>query len=108
QTVEWTALPQRHVFDDLVGDLRDRLPADLGAVDLQQVRLNVAGGHALRIQRDHIPGQAIETSLMLRDGLRIERAVAVPRDRQLNVPDISRDPLARRPLAAVAAPAAGR
>lgn len=50
----------------------------------------------------------LEPALMFRHRLRIERAVAVPRDRQLDVTDISRNGLARRPVARVAAPAAGR
>ena len=70
--------------------------------------MDVAGGHALRIQRDHVAGQPIQPALVFRHRLRFERPVAVPRDRQLDITDVGRDGLARRPVRGVAAPAAGR
>src|SRR4051812_23192025 len=59
--VEWPVLPFGHGVEDLVGDRRDRLPRDLGAVDLGQVRLHLAGRQAFRGQGDDQfvdPGEA--------------------------------------------------
>ena len=58
ERVERPALPGDHLVDDLVGDLRDRLPRDLGPVDLEQVLLDVPGRQPLRVQRDHVARQA--------------------------------------------------
>ena len=58
ERIERPALPGDHVVDDLVGDLRDRLPRDLGPVDLEQVLLDVAGRQALRVERDHVARRA--------------------------------------------------
>jgi hypothetical protein len=41
--VQRPVLPLGHGVEDLVGDRGDRLPRDLGAVDLGQVRLHLAG-----------------------------------------------------------------
>ena len=52
--VQRPVLPHRHASDDLVSDLRDRLAAHLGVIDLRKVRLDLSGGESLRIQRNHI------------------------------------------------------
>jgi len=52
--IQRPVLPRSHVSDDLVGDLRDRLTAHLGVIDLLKVRLDLACGETLGIQRDHI------------------------------------------------------
>jgi hypothetical protein len=89
--VEWPGLPRHHVIDDPVGDLRDRLPAHLRVIDLQQMLLDVAGCHALGIQRNDVRGEAVELPLMLRDRDRVEAAVAISRDRQVDRTDLGRD-----------------
>ena len=46
--------PRARVVHDRVGDLADQLPADLDAVDLLQVRLDVARGQSTRVQREDL------------------------------------------------------
>ena len=58
-------LPRRHVGHHRVGDLRDRLPAHADAVDLGQVRPDLAGREPFRVQRDHVARQALETAAVL-------------------------------------------
>jgi hypothetical protein len=61
----------------LAGHVGDQRGADLGAVDLGQVRLDVAGGHAAGIQRqDHVIDLA-EPPLPFRHDLRLEGAITV-------------------------------
>src|SRR4051794_14295576 len=50
--VQRPVLPLGHALDDLVGDRGDRLPRDIGPVDLAQVGLDLAGGQPLGRQRD--------------------------------------------------------
>ena len=85
--VQGPVLPRQQVLDDGVGDPADGVPGDLGAVDLGQMRLDVAGGHALGVQRDHVPGQAVQAALTLAHRHRREARVAVPGDPQ---PDLGR------------------
>jgi len=60
QTVQRALLPGLHLLDHLVGDPGDGLLAHLRAVDLGEVRADLARGQALGIQRQHDlidPGQ---------------------------------------------------
>ena len=54
ERVQRPLLPRDHVVDDLVGDLRDRLPQHLRAADPTKVLLDIAGRQPLRVQRDHV------------------------------------------------------
>jgi len=72
-------LPGLDVVEDRVGDLRDQVRGDLGAVDLVQVALDLADGQPARVERDHLLVEADPTGLALGDDLRLERAVAVAR-----------------------------
>ncbi len=75
--VQRALLPGLHLLDHLVCDPRDRLLAHRRAVDLGEVRADLAGRQALGIQRQHDlidPGQP---PLPLLDDLRLERAVPV-------------------------------
>ncbi len=103
--IEGPVLPHRHVGHDLVGDLRDRLPAHRRVIDLGQVRLDLAGREALRVQRDHVPRQALEPAPMLGDRHRRERALSVARHRQIDLADLGLDAFGRRPVARVRRPA---
>src|SRR4029450_8603637 len=93
------------VLDHGIGDAADRVPGDVGPVDLSEMGLNVTGGHALRIQGDDVAGQAGETALALADRDRVEGAVAVPRHPQSDLADLGRHRLGVRALAAIAPPA---
>ena len=84
----------------------DGVPGDLGPVDLRQVRLDVAGGHALGVQRDHIPGEAIQPALALAHCHRREARVAIPRHPQLDLANLGGHRLGVAAVAAVARPSA--
>ena len=104
--VERPVLPADHVLDDGVGDPADRVPGDVGVVDLGQVGLDVTGRHPLRVERDDVAGEPVEAALPLAHGLRIEAGVTVARHPQVDLADLGRHRLGRRPVAAVAAAAA--
>lgn len=106
--VEWAVLPGGHVLDDRVGDLGDRLPGELGAVELGQVALDLADGEALGIEGDDIGGNALEATTVLGHRRRLEGAVAVPGNAQLHGPDVGGDRLGVAAVAGVARAAAGR
>ena len=69
------------------------------------IRLDVTGRETLRVQRDDVARQAVETTLTLTHRLRVEAGVAVPRNPQLHLTDLRRDRLAVVPVAAVTGPA---
>ncbi len=50
--IERPVQPVGHLLEDPVGDLRDRLPGDLGPVDLGEMRFDLTGREPLRGQRD--------------------------------------------------------
>jgi hypothetical protein len=102
--VEGPVLPGDLVVDDRVGDLRDRLPGDVGVVDLREVPLNVTGRHALRVERDDVAGQPIEAALMLGDRDRFERSGAVAGHQDLDLADLGRDRLRIGAVTGVARP----
>ena len=71
--------PVGHLLEDLVGDPADRLLRHRGAVDLGEVRADLAGGQALGIQRQHHLIHPDQPPLTLPHDLRLERAIPVPR-----------------------------
>ena len=62
----------------------------------------------LRVERDHVAGQAVEAAHMLRDRHRREGAVAVTGHRDLDLADLGRDRLRIGPVAGVPGPAPSR
>jgi hypothetical protein len=71
--VQGPGLPGDHVIEDLIGDLRDRLPGDLGVVDLRQMRLDLPRRQALRVEADHVRTQALQAAHVLGDRDRLKR-----------------------------------
>ena len=106
--VEGAALPFGHALEDLVGDGGDGLAGDLGAIDLRQVGLDLAGGQALRGQRDDHLVDAGQALLPLLDDLRLEGAVAVAGHGYLHRADVGQHGLGAFAVAGVAAVLAGR
>jgi len=84
--LERSCLPLPDVVEHGVGDPRDQVVADLDAVQLGQVRLDVAHAHPAPVQRDDLIVEAVEAALMLPDDLRCERALAVTRLLDLHRP----------------------
>lgn len=70
-------LPLGRALEDLVGDRGDRLARHLGAMDLGQVSLDLAGRQPLRGKRDDHLVHAGKTLLPLLDDLRLEGTLAV-------------------------------
>src|SRR5690606_21214374 len=73
---------------DRVGDVRDRLVRDLGAVADLEVLSDVAGGHPLRVQREHHVFELAQPAGALGDHHGVELAVAVTRLVQLDRPRV--------------------
>jgi hypothetical protein len=96
--VEWPVLPLGHALDDLVGDCGDGLPGHRRAVDLGQVGLHLAGGEALRGQRDDQLVDPGQPALPLGDDLGLEGTVAVAGNVDLDRPTSVSTVLDRWPL----------
>jgi hypothetical protein len=106
--VQRPVLPLGHALDDLVGDRGDRLPRDLGSVDLAQVGLDLAGGQPLGRQRDDQLVDTGQTPLTFGDDLRFEGGVTVTRDVDLDRSDLGQHGLGAVPVAGIAAITPGR
>ncbi len=106
--VQWAVLPFGHALQDLVGDGRDGLAGDVGAIDLGQVGLDLARGQALRGERDDHLVDAGQAPLPFLHDLRLERSVPVARDGNLHRADLGQHRFGAGPVAGVAAVLARR
>jgi hypothetical protein len=106
--VQRPGLPLRELVHHRVSDPGDQVRGHLHAVDLAQVRADVAGGHPARIQRDDPLIEALQPGLALAHDLRLEGPVAVPGHRQVDGADIGQHGLAGGAVAVVAAAPPGR
>jgi hypothetical protein len=108
EAVQRPGLPRGDLLSHHVGHPRDQRRGDLGAVDLGQVRLDVAGGHAARVQReDHVidlPGPPPP----LRDDDRLEGGVTVAGHIDADRPGRGRDGLLVAAVTRVPGPVPGR
>ena len=75
----------RDFIQHFVGNGRDELRRDLESVDLQQVTLNLAHGHAVCIHADDMIVESRQAALVLGDELRLERREPIARDGDLSV-----------------------
>ena len=91
--VEWSVLPLGHAVEHLVGDGGDRLAGDIGAIDLGQLGLDLAGGQALPSQRDDHLVHAGQALLPLLDDIRLEGTLAVAGHGYLHRADIGQQRL---------------
>jgi hypothetical protein len=82
--------------------------ADLDAVDLLQVGLDVADAHPARVERDDLVVKAVEAALVLGHDLRFERPLPVARRADPHRPVLGMQRLGRRAVAAVPGPARRR
>src|SRR5439155_22147171 len=74
ERLQGPVLPRLDVVEDRVGDLGDQLRADLGAVDLGQVALDLADRQPARVERDDLLVEADPARLALGDDLGLEGA----------------------------------
>jgi hypothetical protein len=82
--IQRPALPFRQAVHDPVGNGRDHLLGDLGAVDLGQVRGDLPMGQPFRGQgNDHVVDSG-EPPLPFGDDFRVEAGIPVPRHRNLH------------------------
>jgi hypothetical protein len=101
-------LPRAHVVDDGVGDAADQVVADVDAVELGEVRLDVTDRQAARVERDDLLVKAGEAALARGRDLRREAALAIPRRLDPDRPMLGLQRLGRRPVARVPGPARRR
>ena len=99
--------PVAHVVHDRVGHARDQVAADLHAVDLEQVRLDIPRREPAAVEREDLLVEPDEPALALRDDLRLKAAVTIPRGIDLDLAVLGDQCLRRSPVARVAS-AAGR
>jgi hypothetical protein len=95
--------PRLNVLEHDVGDPRDRVAPDLGAVQLGEVGADVADGHAARVEREDLVVQAGQARLALGQDLRRKAAVAVAGRLDLDGPEIGLHRLGGRAVADVGA-----
>jgi hypothetical protein len=106
--VERPVLPLAHLVEHGIGDPADQIGRDLNRVQLLQVSLDFAHRQAAGIEADDPVVKAVEAALAFGNDLRLERAVAIARHRDLNRPVIADHRLRRIAVAAVAAAPARR
>jgi hypothetical protein len=106
--VERPVLPFPNLLEDGVGDPADQIGGNLNPVKLLQVSLDLANREAPGIEADDPIVEPMEPGLPFGDDLRLKAAIAVARHRDLDRSVIADHGLARIPVAAVAAAAAGR
>src|SRR5262249_47328476 len=85
-----------------ISHTRDEVWGDLRAVELLQVRLDVAYAHAAGVERENLLVEARETTLMLGDKLGLKRAQPVAGDSDLDGPTVGLHGLRRVAVARVA------
>jgi hypothetical protein len=105
--IERTLLPLAHVLHHRVGDPADQVTADLDAVDLGQVRLDVTRRQATRVESKDLVVEALEAPLTLPDDLRLKRPFPITRGTHVDGPVLGRQRLRGRAVTGVAS-AAGR
>jgi hypothetical protein len=93
-----------HILNHRVGHPGDQIPRHLAAVDVSQVVGDVAGSHALRIQREHRVIEAGQPPRVLGHHRRTKRPSPVPGHADAHLADIRAHRLGTRPIAHIARP----
>jgi hypothetical protein len=104
--IERPVLPVRHLVEHSVGDLRDRLTADVGRVHLHQMRFDLTGRQTFRRQRDDHRIDPVEAPLTLLHRFGFERPVTISRHVDLDRADLGDHRLGPGAVAGVVAVAA--
>ena len=94
-------LPGPGVVHDRVGDPADQVAADVHAVDLSQVRLDIPRRQPPAIEREDLVVKALKPPLTLSDDLRLKAPVAIPRRVDRNLTVLGDQLLRRRPVPGV-------
>src|SRR5216683_7434670 len=106
--IERPRLPGTDLVDHRLGHVRDQRGRHLHLIDILQVALDLPCRHAARVQGQDLVVEAMPARLPLGHQLRLEARLPVPRHLDLHRPEVALQPLAARPVAAVAALAAFR
>jgi len=100
--------PRLDVLEHGVGDATDRVAADLDAVEVGQVRGDVAHRHAAGVEREDLVVQAGQARLALAHQPRFKRPVAVARRLDRDRTEFGLHRLGRVPVAVIAGSARRR
>jgi hypothetical protein len=100
--IQRPGLPGARVLHHRVRHPRDQVAANPDAVDLLQVRLDIARRQAPRIQGQDLVVEPFETPLTLAHDLRLEAPIPVTRGVHSDRPVLSDQRLRRRPVPGVA------
>ena len=99
--------PVADVVHHAVGDARDQVAADVHAVDLLEVRGDIARRQPARVEREDLVVEPLKAALALADDLRLKAAVTVAGRVDLDLPVLGDQRLRGRAVARVPR-AAGR
>ena len=100
--------PRLDVLQDRIGDARDRVAADLDAVELGQVRRDVADRHPAGVEPEDLLVQASQARLALADQRGLKRAPAIARRLDRHRPELGLHHLGRVAVAVIAGAARRR
>ena len=96
--VQGSGPPRFEFFSNPVGHPRYQVVGHVDAVDLFEVGLNIANGHAPGIQSDDPLVEPVQAGLALSNDLRLEAAVTIPGHLQVHGPESVCNPLGVAPL----------
>jgi len=100
--VEQPGLPCLDLIDHRIGDRGNQAGRDLRPVHFFQMRLDLAHGHATRIQRQDLVVEAGPAGLVLGNQLWLEATVPITRDLDRQLAELALEGLAAAPVARVA------
>jgi hypothetical protein len=103
--VQRPRLPRPRVVHHRVGHPRDQVAANLDAVDLLQMRLDIPGRQAPRIQREDLVVEPLKPPLTLANDLRLEAPIPIARRVDADRAVLGDQRLRRRPVPGIARPA---
>jgi hypothetical protein len=83
--IERPVLPLPHFVENRIRDPADEIGRNLGAVEFEQVALDLTHRHAAGVQAQNLVVEAVEVCLALGDQLRLEAAGAVAWHRDLDL-----------------------
>src|SRR5262249_9812780 len=106
--VERPVLPFPDLLEHRIGDPADQIGRDLDPVKFLQMGLDLANRQPAGIEADDPVIKTVEAGLPFADNLRLEAAVAVARNRNLDRTVVANQRLVRIAVAAVATATTGR
>jgi hypothetical protein len=86
-SIETALLPSAKLFEHVLRGLADQLVRHVRAVQLSQVRRNIARRHSARVESENLLVEALQPPLMLGDELRLEAAARARDDASSRLPE---------------------